>query len=58
MDEAYESRLVLTDERWQLDAWVSTYTAIRDGAVERVTDDVPRHTGRRARTLEQALAGG
>ena len=42
-------------EQWQLDAWVSTYTAIRDGAVARVTDDVARVSGHAARTLEQAL---
>jgi uncharacterized protein YbjT (DUF2867 family) len=40
---------------WQLDAWVSTYTAIRDGAVAEVTDDVPRLTGHPARTLEDTL---
>jgi uncharacterized protein YbjT (DUF2867 family) len=55
IEEAYESRRVWTTEQWQLDAWVSTYTAIRDGAVERVTDDVPRLLGRPARTLEAAL---
>lgn len=57
LDEAYESRRVWSTEPWQLDAWVSTYTAIRDGAVERVADDVPRLLGRPARTLEQALTG-
>ena len=31
---------------WQLDAWVSTYTAIADGSVATVTDDVRRVTGR------------
>ncbi len=41
--------------RWQLDAWVSTYTAIRDGSVAAVSDDVRRVTGRPARTLEQVL---
>lgn len=40
---------------WQLDAWVSTYTAIRDGAVAEVTDDVRRLTGHPARTLEDTL---
>ena len=40
---------------WQLDAWVSTYTAIRDGSVADVTDDVRRVTGHEARTLEQVL---
>ena len=40
---------------WQLDAWVCTYTAIADGTVAEVTDDVRRVTGRAPRTLEQAL---
>jgi uncharacterized protein YbjT (DUF2867 family) len=44
-------------EDWQLDAWVSTYTAIRDGECARVSEDVARVTGHPARTLEQALAG-
>jgi NAD(P)H dehydrogenase (quinone) len=44
-------------EPWQLDAWVSTYTAIADGSVAQVTGDVERLTGHPARTLEQALAG-
>jgi NAD(P)H dehydrogenase (quinone) len=42
-------------EDWQLDAWVSTYTAIAGGTVAEVTDDVRRVTGRAPRTLEQAL---
>jgi uncharacterized protein YbjT (DUF2867 family) len=44
-------------EDWQLDAWVSTYTAIRDGECAAVIEDVARVTGHPARTLEQALAG-
>lgn len=57
LEEAYDSRRAAYDaEDWQLDAWVSTYTAIADGSVARVTDDVERLTGHRARTLEQALA--
>lgn len=43
-------------EPWQLDAWVSTYTAIRDGSLGTVTHDVERLTGHPARTLEQTLA--
>ncbi len=43
-------------EQWQLDAWVSTYTAIRDGSVAEVTDDVRRVTGQAPRTLEQVLS--
>lgn len=42
-------------EQWQLDAWVSTYRAIRDGSVAEVTDDVERLTGRPPRSLEAAL---
>ncbi len=59
VDEAYASRRAAFDvPDWQLDAWVSTYTAIADGSVARVTDDVRRVTGRPARTLEQALTAG
>lgn len=59
-DETEESAYAWRRERygaapWQLDAWVSTYTAIRDGAVGDVTDDVERITGRPPRTLEDAL---
>ena len=57
LDEAYESRRVLTDQQWQLDAWVSTYTAIASDRLAQVSEDVPNLTGRRARTLEQALTG-
>jgi NAD(P)H dehydrogenase (quinone) len=40
---------------WQLDAWVSTYTAIRDGELAQVSDDVRRVTGHLPRTLEDVL---
>ncbi|RLV50070.1 SDR family oxidoreductase [Nocardioides mangrovicus] len=55
LTEAYESRRRWSSEQWQLDAWVSTYTAIRDGEVARVSDDVERVGGHPARTLEQAV---
>lgn len=55
--EAYATRAAAYDaEQWQLDAWVSTYTAIADGSLASVTDDVRRVTGQPPRTLEQALA--
>lgn len=41
--------------QWQLDAWVSTYTAIRDGSVSQVTGDVERLTGHPPRSLEDTL---
>ena len=56
VEEAYASRRAAYGaEDWQLDAWVSTYTAIADDSVADVTDDVRRVTGRAPRTLEQAL---
>ena len=56
VEEAYASRRAAYGAaEWQLDAWVSTYTAIADGSVATVTNDVRRVTGRAPRTLEQAL---
>jgi uncharacterized protein YbjT (DUF2867 family) len=57
VEEAYASRRAAYPDAadWQLDAWVSTYTAIADGSVAEVTADVERLTGHPARTLEQAL---
>lgn len=43
--------------QWQLDAWVSTYTAIADGSLAQVTDHVEQLLGRPAATIEQALLG-
>jgi len=56
VDEAYASRAHYGAEQWQLDAWVSTYTAIAGGKTERVTDHVERVSGHRARTIEEALS--
>jgi NAD(P)H dehydrogenase (quinone) len=58
VEDAYEwRRAAYGAEDWQLDAWVSTYTSIRDGAMATVTDDVRRVTGLAARSLEDVLAG-
>ncbi|MFC7431060.1 MULTISPECIES: NAD(P)H-binding protein [unclassified Agrococcus] len=43
-------------EEWQLDAWVSTYTAIADGSLATVSPDVERVLGRPARSIEQTFA--
>jgi NAD(P)H dehydrogenase (quinone) len=56
VDEAYASRLKWEAPAWQYDAWVSTYTAIAAGEVERVTDDVLRVTGRAPIGLRELLA--
>ncbi len=58
IDEAYASRRAGYPDAadFELDAWVSTYTAIADGSVAGVSGDVERITGRPPRTLEQALS--
>ena len=40
VDEAYASRARWNPEPWQADAWVSTYTAIAEGALAEVSGDV------------------
>jgi hypothetical protein len=57
LEEAYASRRAAYPEaeQWQLDAWVSTYTAIADGSCAEVTEDVERVSGHPARTLEESL---
>lgn len=44
--EAYRSREVFDAPRWQVEAWVSTYTAIAAGELDVVSDDVRALTGR------------
>ncbi|VXC20303.1 NAD(P)H-binding protein [Nocardioides sp. AX2bis] len=58
VEEAYASRRAAYPdaEEYQLDAWVSTYTAIADGSCAEVTGDVERVTSRAPRTLEDALS--
>ena len=58
VEEAYASRASYGAPAWQVDAWVSTYTAIANGEVAAVTDDVPRLTGHPATSLAELLARG
>jgi uncharacterized protein YbjT (DUF2867 family) len=55
--EAYESRASYGAPSWQVDAWVSTYTAIASGELATVTDDVPRLTGHPATSVTDLLRG-
>ena len=55
VEEAYASREHYGAADWQVDAWVSTYTAIAAGELAAVTDDVARITGREPRTLADVL---
>ena len=55
IDEAYASRAAFGAPRWQVDAWVSTYTAIESGDLAGVSGDVERVTGRPAQSFEEFL---
>lgn len=56
LDEARASRSHFGAPDWQVDAWISTYTAIRDDELAAVSDDVPRLLGRPATRFEDAVA--
>ncbi|MEU2778727.1 SDR family oxidoreductase [Streptomyces sp. NPDC007162] len=55
VEEAYAARASYGAPPWQLDAWVSTYTAIASGELDGVSDAVPRLTGRPATPLAEVL---
>jgi uncharacterized protein YbjT (DUF2867 family) len=55
LPEAYASRASYGAPDWQVEAWVSTYTAIARGEVEQVSDAVERLTGRPATSLRELL---
>jgi NAD(P)H dehydrogenase (quinone) len=57
LDEAYASRAIYGAPVWQVDAWVSTYTAIAAGELDGVTDDVQRLSGHPATSLASLLRG-
>ena len=56
LEEARASRAHFGAPDWQVDAWVSTYTAIRDGELEHVSGDVDRLLGRPATPFDEAIA--
>jgi uncharacterized protein YbjT (DUF2867 family) len=53
--EAYASRACYDAPRWQVDAWVTTYTAIAAGELAAVTDDVERISGHPATSVAELL---
>lgn len=55
LDEAYASRAPYGAPAWQVDAWVSTYTAIAGGAMATVSDAIGSITGVAPRTFEEFL---
>lgn len=56
--EARASRAVWDAPEWQLEAWISTYTAMAAGEMEHVSGDVERVLGRRPTSLAEFLAAG
>jgi uncharacterized protein YbjT (DUF2867 family) len=58
IEEAYASRKRYDAPDWQLDAWVSTYTAIAAGELAAVTGDVATLTGHAATALADLLRRG
>jgi len=54
-EEAYASRAGYGAPDWQVEAWVTTYHAIRDGSLAAVSPDLRRLTGRSATSLEGHL---
>ncbi len=55
IEEAYASRERYGAPGWQVDAWVTTYTAIAAGELAAVSSDVERLTGRPATSLRELL---
>ena len=55
IEEAYASRARYNAPKWQVDAWVSTYTAIASGELAIVNGTVQMLTGHPPRTLEDIL---
>ncbi|HCX84320.1 MAG TPA: NAD(P)-dependent oxidoreductase [Micrococcales bacterium] len=58
IEEAYASRASYGAPDWQVDAWVSTYTAIASNVMARPSGDVERLTGVAPLSLEQLLRLG
>lgn len=56
LEEAYASRASYGAPAWQVDAWVSTYTAIATGELSAVTDHVESLLGRKPLSLADLLA--
>ncbi|MFI5429753.1 SDR family oxidoreductase [Aeromicrobium sp. UC242_57] len=54
IDEARASRAHYGAPDWQVDAWISTYTAIRDGELQHVDGDISRLLGRPATSFRRS----
>ena len=57
LEQARASRAGYGAPEWELEAWISPYTAIAAGELAEVTDDVERLTGHPPLSLEQVMSG-
>ena len=57
-EEAYASRAAYDAPEWEVEGWISTYTAIAAGEFDVVTDHVARLTGREPVSVREFLARG
>ena len=55
VEEAFASRASYGAPDWQVEAWVSTYTAIAAGELAGISDDVERLVGRPPLSLREVL---
>ncbi|MBH0082755.1 SDR family oxidoreductase [Salinibacterium sp. SWN167] len=55
IEEAYASRASFGAPEWEVESWVSTYTAIASGALSGLSDAVEKITGRAPMSLAQVL---
>lgn len=53
IEQARASRAGVDAPEWMVEAWISTYTAIAAGELDRVTGDVEALTGQRPRSLAE-----
>jgi NAD(P)H dehydrogenase (quinone) len=58
VEEAYASRASYGAADWEVDGWVSTYTAIAAGELAGVTNDIPELTGHPATSLAEVVRRG
>jgi uncharacterized protein YbjT (DUF2867 family) len=56
LEEARASRAPTGAPAWEIEGWVTTYAAIAQGELERVSGDVERLTGRRSISLAEFLS--
>lgn len=56
VEEAYASRSSYGAADWEVDGWVSMYTAIARGELAGVTEDIPHLTGHPATSLAELLS--